>query len=567
SSGQCGLFSVTRYATSLEVIEPPSEEVLEKVRSEFGLNERRVREAVEQLKEWLVLQPHLPKEMVADDGRLERWLIRCKNSIEKVKKSLDLYYTLKTNIPEIMHGWDMKGDWFKSISSIFFYIPMPQLTPNCDRVTILGFSSPDITNFDVMHQIKIGQMILEIRISEDYCLSDIYILDFNNCTLGHVSKFTLPVLKKYLLCAIGGYNIRLRAMHVLNAPPYAHTLISMVKFLLKSKMAGRVQIHGSDLTSFYEQVPKKILPIEYGGEAGSIAENWDRWKKKVESYHDVFLEREKQKSDESKRPGHTINSSDLLGFEGSFRKLDDKNWYNLEHFTRLFTFRYEMSLEVIEPPSKEALEKVTSEFGLNERRVREAVEQLKNWIELQPHLPKETDDGRLERWLIRCKNSTEKVKKTLDLYYTVRTNVPEIMTGWDTKGNWFKTTSSVMYSGYNARIKAMHVLNAPSYADTIIAMLKSVLKSKLTERIYVHGSDLTSFYEQVPKESLPTEYGGNAGSVQENWDRWKKKLESYHDIFLEREKYKSDETKRPGESVNRSHLLGFEGSFRKLDVD
>jgi hypothetical protein len=49
-----------------------------------------------------------------------------------------------------------------------------------------------------------------------------------------------------------------------------------------------------------------------------------------------------------------------------------------------------MSLEVIEPPSKEALEKVTSEFGLNERRVREAVEQLKNWIELQPHLPKET---------------------------------------------------------------------------------------------------------------------------------------------------------------------------------
>jgi len=47
-----------------------------------------------------------------------------------------------------------------------------------------------------------------------------------------------------------------------------------------------------------------------------------RWKKKLESYHDIFLEREKQKSDESRRPGHSINSSDLLGFEGSFRKLD-----------------------------------------------------------------------------------------------------------------------------------------------------------------------------------------------------------------------------------------------------
>jgi hypothetical protein len=48
-----------------------------------------------------------------------------------------------------------------------------------------------------------------------------------------------------------------------------------------------------------------------------------------------------------------------------------------------------MSLEVIEPPSKELLEKVRSEFGLNERRVREAVEHLKYWIQLQPHLPKE----------------------------------------------------------------------------------------------------------------------------------------------------------------------------------
>jgi hypothetical protein len=53
---------------------------------------------------------------------------------------------------------------------------------------------------------------------------------------------------------------------------------------------------------------------------------WDyvsgRWKKKIESYHDIFLEREKQRSDESKRIGPPINSSELLGFEGSFRKLD-----------------------------------------------------------------------------------------------------------------------------------------------------------------------------------------------------------------------------------------------------
>ena len=55
--------------------------------------------------------------LVSDDGRLELWL-RCKNSIEKVKETLDIYYTLKTKIPEIMTGWDTNGDWFKSISSV-----------------------------------------------------------------------------------------------------------------------------------------------------------------------------------------------------------------------------------------------------------------------------------------------------------------------------------------------------------------------------------------------------------------------------------------------------------------
>ena len=48
-----------------------------------------------------------------------------------------------------------------------------------------------------------------------------------------------------------------------------------------------------------------------------------------------------------------------------------------------------MSRQVMEPPSKEVLEKVRGEFGLNEQRVKDAVEHLKDWIQLQPHLLKE----------------------------------------------------------------------------------------------------------------------------------------------------------------------------------
>ena len=62
---------------------------------------------------------------------------------------------------------------------------------------------------------------------------------------------------------------------------------------------------------------------------------------------------------------------------------------SFEQRTLLCVHRHKMSLQVMEPPSKEVLEKIRSEFGLNEQRVRDAVEHLKDWIGLQPHLPKE----------------------------------------------------------------------------------------------------------------------------------------------------------------------------------
>jgi hypothetical protein len=52
-----------------------------------------------------------------------------------------------------------------------------------------------------MNYIKIGEMVLEIRIREDYCLSDIYIIDLAKYSVGHIPKFTLPDIKKYELCA------------------------------------------------------------------------------------------------------------------------------------------------------------------------------------------------------------------------------------------------------------------------------------------------------------------------------------------------------------------------------
>jgi len=63
---------------------------------------------------------------------------------------------------------------------------------------------------------------------------------------------------------------------------------------------------------------------------------------------------------------------------------------------------------------------------------------------------------------------------------------------------------------------------------------KHTWRSKCLFQIQVHGNDWTSLYQQVPKECLPTECGGNAGSVAEHWGE--SKHHDKHEIVNEPQK-------------------------------
>jgi heptaprenylglyceryl phosphate synthase len=79
---------------------------------------------------------------------------------------------------------------------------MPKLTPQNDRVLIYGLLNPDDKEFDIVQQLKIMQMVQEIRISEDYCRSDIIVTDMGYYSLAHILKIGVPYVKKYELCSL-----------------------------------------------------------------------------------------------------------------------------------------------------------------------------------------------------------------------------------------------------------------------------------------------------------------------------------------------------------------------------
>lgn len=75
------------------------------------------------------------------------------------------------------------------------------------------------------------------------------------------------------------------------------------------------------MEALYKVVPRKLLPEEYGGEAGPIQAIIDDLEKRVLAFHDYFVEDEKFGVDEKKRVGKPKNPDSLFGIEGSFRQL------------------------------------------------------------------------------------------------------------------------------------------------------------------------------------------------------------------------------------------------------
>ncbi|GLV36745.1 uncharacterized protein CBL_02420 [Carabus blaptoides fortunei] len=288
------------------------------IRNTFEKTDKEIDEDIQHLKDWLKKQTHLPQD--EDEDRLRTMLQFNKFSLEKTKKKLDMYYSIKHLVPEVYENREPLNPRMSKFMEEIVYFPLPKLTKECHRVYMAKMGNGDPNCFDPDIYVKVAYAIMDIRMVYDPCLGDHYVFDLGNITLGIVVKITPALVKKTITILQKAYSDRIKGFHFLNLPSIGNRIITIFNAVMPPKLAKRIYVH-KNLDELHKVIPKEVLPKDYGGDGTSMEIMIDKWNMFVRSKNSWLTELANRRSNEALRTGPPMDS-DMFGMCGSFRKLD-----------------------------------------------------------------------------------------------------------------------------------------------------------------------------------------------------------------------------------------------------
>ncbi|XP_049878959.1 alpha-tocopherol transfer protein-like [Pectinophora gossypiella] len=118
-------------------------------------------------------------------------------------------------------------------------------------------------------------------------------------------------------------------------------------------------------------------------------------------------------------------------------------------------------------------------------------------------------------------------------------------------------------------LKGLHFLNAPSFMDRLMMLIRPFMKKSLMDMMGIHQVGSTTFDKIYPIEQLPSGVCGGKGiSKEQLLNENLAKLEAGKDYFIQENKKRVTESLRPGKPKTITDIFGgIEGSFKKLDID
>ncbi|XP_043659759.1 alpha-tocopherol transfer protein-like [Drosophila teissieri] len=237
---------------------------------------------------WFEANPNLPEKI--EPIVMLRFLKCTAFDVERTKSLVELNYSMRNKNPHLFMDRNMEDEMTAKGLKVSDLLVLPGVTPEGNKLIFFRMADLDPRTRNSVEETKIFVMMSDARFTRpdverepgsgaDYVLDeadiaegDVQIVDIGGYTLRHLAHVSIFVLRVYMKFLQEAYPSRLQAMHVINCPSYLDKLISMMSPFLREEVRNMIKYHTEGLDSLYRDVPRDMLPDEYGGKAGSVAD-------------------------------------------------------------------------------------------------------------------------------------------------------------------------------------------------------------------------------------------------------------------------------------------------------
>ncbi|XP_068087045.1 alpha-tocopherol transfer protein-like [Anabrus simplex] len=269
------------------------------VEEEFRKNPELKKQDLDELRDWMKSQAHLPK---ISDEQLILFLHSCYFKVEPTKKTIEVCYTIRTQTPELFGNMDPLSDDVQHAWKLVQITKLPEPDPEGRALVFGRLRDTDPHHFNFCNMLKLNHILTWSMLRDGGTNAGyVFIYDIAGFTLTHLSRIPLSTLKKHLTYVQEGYPLRMKGVHIINVPTYVDKIMTVIKPFLKKDIMKMVRFHTGRTDTLYTYVPRELLPKDYGGDQKSVEELCQAMKERVEACREWYLQEQTLKATGGKR--------------------------------------------------------------------------------------------------------------------------------------------------------------------------------------------------------------------------------------------------------------------------
>ncbi|KAJ6646061.1 Alpha-tocopherol transfer protein [Pseudolycoriella hygida] len=238
-------------------------------------------------------EPNFPETL--NQVLLERYLKINLNNVENSFRLLKHNLQMRQKTPYLFENRDIDSSEIQTACTTFQFVPLPKLTKDNHKVTVIRFPKCDASIYDSVQVIKTALMMFDANYTfydndDGFVDGEIFVLDVEGYSLKQFLDLSKNV-KTFLFYTKflqEGPPVSLVCNHVVNTSAVFDGVTAMVKPILSKRVSDLLQVHrnGKGLLSF---IDKDVLPIDYGGTEKSIDELYSQWLAKFKTKREYLL--------------------------------------------------------------------------------------------------------------------------------------------------------------------------------------------------------------------------------------------------------------------------------------